>query len=240
VCSSDLLDRVFAAREQPDDEIGEAGVVLLLEHDPAVITVSRRPDARAHLVATNEQLAANGVVVEETDRGGDITYHGPGQLIAYPIIDLNRAGLNLHGYMRLLESVVIDVCREFGVEAHRDSCATGVWVGGEAEQKMPDGICAKGSGGSGAKICAMGVRVRRWVTMHGIGFNVRTNLDHFGLIVPCGLAGRPVTSLEKELGDGCPTMDEVKRAVGESLDRAIGQCVEDAATRASGRRGHRS
>jgi len=132
------LDRVFAAREQPDDEIGEAGVVLLLEHDPAVITVSRRPDARAHLVATNEQLAANGVVVEETDRGGDITYHGPGQLIAYPIIDLNRAGLNLHGYMRLLESVVIDVCREFGVEAHRDSCATGVWVGGEAEQKMPD------------------------------------------------------------------------------------------------------
>lgn len=226
-----------AARETPDDSLGRAGALLLLEHDPPVITISRRPDARSHLLATDEMLARHGVTVRETDRGGDITYHGPGQLVAYPIVDLNAAHLNLHGYMRLLERVVINVCASFGIEdAHRDHCATGVWVGGSppAEGEACDAS-------NGAKICAMGVRVKRWVAMHGIALNVSTNLDHFNLIVPCGLPGRPVTSMAKQLGDRCPSMDEVKRAFASELDRAIEEHASGGGvTPDSGRRARRS
>ena len=189
---------VLAGRERGAAEVGR---LLLLEHDPPVITVSRRPGARAHLVASDSALTRAGVEVSETDRGGDITYHGPGQLVAYPIIDLNRLGLGLHAYMRMLEEIAIGVCARFGVEAGRDPGATGVWVGAGA--------------GAGAKICAMGIRVRRWVTLHGLALNVTTDLSHFDLIVPCGLAGRSVTSLERELGDACPPMEAVKRAMGE-------------------------
>ncbi|MFG0275557.1 MAG: lipoyl(octanoyl) transferase LipB [Phycisphaerales bacterium] len=192
----DHRDEILAARSAGD---GPAGVLLLVEHNPPVITISKRPTARTHLLAGEARLAELGVTVAETDRGGDITYHGPGQLVVYPILDLNRLGLNLHAYMRALEAVVIDVCRGFGVEADRDADATGVWVGNRA--------------GGGSKICAMGVRVRRWVTMHGLALNVTTDLSHFGLIVPCGLQGRPVTSLANELGDACPTMDAVKDAL---------------------------
>lgn len=215
---------VLAGREREDAPIGR---LLLVEHDPPVITVSRRPGARAHLVATDELLARHGVEVCETDRGGDITYHGPGQLVVYPIIDLNRVGggLGLHAYMRMLEGIVIDVCARFGVKAGRDPGATGVWVG--------EGISAKEQGrarlgepalapSQGArKICAMGIRVRRWVTMHGLALNVATNPDHFALIVPCGLVGRAVTSLAQELGEACPSMDEVKGAMVEACARAM-------------------
>jgi lipoyl(octanoyl) transferase len=196
---------------------GPPGTMLLLEHDPPVITVSRRPEARAHLLATEEALALRGIEVRETDRGGDITYHGPGQLVAYPIVDLSRLDLGLVDYLRLLESVVIDVCAGFGVSAGRDRCATGVWVGGSATD-APGGTCAPSGG---AKICAMGVRVRRWVTLHGLALNVSTNLEHFGLIVPCGLAGRPVTSLQRELGDRAPSMSEVKAALALRMSRAV-------------------
>lgn len=201
--------QVLARRESG----GPLGTLLLVEHEP-VVTVSRRPDARKHLVATPEMLTRAGVEVCETDRGGDITYHGPGQLVAYPILDLNRLDLGLVDYLRLLERVVIDVCRGFGVPAHRDACATGVWVGGE------EGGAGCGEAGS-AKICAMGVRVRRWVTLHGLALNVTTNLDHFGLIVPCGLAGRSVTSLERELGQRTPAMGDVKAALRAGLEVAV-------------------
>jgi lipoyl(octanoyl) transferase len=196
-------DAILAGRDAPD---APAGVLLLVEHDPPVITISKRPNARQHLLAGHDRLAALGVTVAETDRGGDITYHGPGQLVAYPIVDLNRLGLNLHAYMRMLEGVVIDVCRSFGVEGRRDAGATGVWVG-----EAP----------AGAKICAMGVRVRRWVTMHGLALNVTTDLTHFGLIVPCGLEGRPVTGLAKELGEACPAMAEVKRALAARFTEEV-------------------
>lgn len=208
---------VLALRESEAPE-APLGRVLLLEHDPPVITVSRRPGARRHLLATDEQLERAGVTVRETDRGGDITYHGPGQLVAYPIVDLNRAGLRLHDYMRLLERAVIRVCAHFGVEGHRDVCATGVWVGGDPGQA--DASCAatqpEGLPG-GRKICAMGVRVRKWISMHGLALNVSTNLDHFSLIVPCGLAGRPVTSLERERDGAAPDMGEVKAALMDAL-----------------------
>ncbi len=187
------------------------GRLILVEHDPPVVTISRRPDARRHLVASPEILAKLGVEVRETDRGGDITYHGPGQLVAYPILDLNTLGLNLHAYLRFLEDIVIDLCRSLGVNAHRDVCATGVWVGGDPDRADP--ACPGPSGG--AKVCAMGVRVQRWITSHGLALNVSTNLDHFKLIVPCGLAGRPVTSLAEQLGDACPTMEEIKHRLAE-------------------------
>ncbi len=179
--------------------------LLLVQHDPPVITVSRRRAAQGHLLATQEQLAAAGVAVAETDRGGDITYHGPGQLVAYPILDLNVLGLRLHGYMRFLEQVVIDTLSVFGIEGRRDPLATGVWVA----------PAAGGSAGGLRKICALGVRVSRWVSMHGLALNVTTNLEHFELIVPCGLAGRTVTSMERELGPACPAMDNVKAALVE-------------------------
>ena len=206
------------------------GDLLLVEHEPPVITVSRRKTARRNLLATPEQLAAAGVEVAETDRGGDITYHGPGQLVVYPILDLNVLHLRLHGYMRFLEQVVIDTLAAFGIEGHRDPEATGVWVKRQNVKKSgtPKGYLqrrnqARGlpSPGTSAKICAMGVRVSRWVSMHGLALNVTTNLDHFDLIVPCGLTGRSVTSVSEQLGEACPPMEEVKHAMVEQFEKAV-------------------
>ena len=199
---------VLASRDSPDPE---AGRVLLVEHDPPVITVTRRPSAASHLVASEAMLKALGVQLCQTDRGGDITYHGPGQLVVYPIIDLNYHTLRLHDYMRLLELAVIDALAHFGVHAQRDPSATGVWVQG-APPAAPDQL---------AKICAMGVRIRRWVSMHGLAINVSTNLDHFNLIVPCGLVGRPVTSLHRILGDRSPSFEEVKTAIVQALESQL-------------------
>lgn len=200
-----LQQQVIAARGD-DGSRRPVMHLLLVEHDPPVITISGRKSARTHLVATPAQLERAGVEVAETDRGGDITYHGPGQLVVYPILDLNVLHLRLHGYMRLLEQTVIDTIASFGVRGDRDAAATGVWVGG-------------------AKVCAMGVRVSRWVSMHGLALNVTTNLDHFNLIVPCGLAGRSVTSLARELGDDCPPMERVKHVLVEALRGALGRAA---------------
>ena len=220
---------VLAAREAGNPEIGR---LLLVEHDPPVITISRRPGARAHLLASDELLARHGVTLAETDRGGDITYHGPGQLVVYPIIDLNHLKLGLHDYMRLLEAAVIDTCARFGITAERDASATGVWVAGtqplinadERGSNQPSSLNPCPSvfiSDHSAKICAMGVRVRRWVTLHGLALNVTTNLDHFNLIVPCGLAGRPVTSLQQLIGPRCPSMPEVKHALTTALSNHL-------------------
>ena len=182
--------------------------LLLVEHDPPVITISRRKDARDNLIASDAQLAAAGVEICETDRGGDITYHGPGQLVAYPILDLNVLGLRVHSYMRFLEQIVIDMLGEFGIEGHRDPNATGVWVKPNTK--------AQGSPSPGiedlpyAKISALGVRISRWVSMHGLSLNVDPDLSYYDLIVPCGLAGRSVTSLQKELGVETPSMEKIK------------------------------
>lgn len=190
------VERVLASREVEGPLIGS---LLLVEHDP-VITVSNRPTAAANLTATPEMLARAGVAVEPTDRGGDITYHGPGQLVAYPILDLNRLQLRLHDYMRLLEQSVIDTLGACGIEARRETGATGVWV----------------EDGPSSKIAAMGVRVRRWVSMHGLALNVDPDLTHFDLIVPCGLAGRSVTSMAKVLAEP-PAMESVKQTLVDSL-----------------------
>ena len=154
-----------------------------------VITRTRKSIETGTLVASEDMLSHRGVALHDTDRGGDITYHGPGQVVCYPIIDLNAAGLRIHAYIRLLEQAIIDTLGDQGIEARRDPGATGVWVEHD---------------GALAKIAAIGVRVRRWITLHGLALNVDPDLDHFSLIVPCGLAGRPVTSLARVLGDTEP------------------------------------
>ncbi|MEO1717285.1 MAG: lipoyl(octanoyl) transferase LipB [Planctomycetota bacterium] len=195
------LESVIAAREGA----ARVGELLFVEHDP-VITVTRRAGAAGHVLADDAQLGRLNVEVHETDRGGDVTYHGPGQIVGYPIVDLNRVNCRLHAYLRLLEQTVIDAIGAFGVVGVRDQSATGVWV-------HRDGVLAK--------VCAIGVRVRRWVTMHGFALNVEPELSHFGLIVPCGLHGRPVTSLRELLGDACPSMDDVRRELAARLSGSL-------------------
>ncbi len=184
--------------------------LLLVEHDP-VITLTHRPGVWDNLLATETRLKELGIAVEVTDRGGDVTYHGPGQLVAYPILQLKPLGLNLGSYMCLLEQVVIDLLAKFGIKGQREKGAIGVWVQ-RSEHGLPGGL---------AKVCAMGVRVRKNTTMHGLALNVTTDLSHFQTIDPCGLGGRPVTSLAEILGDDVPGVDEVKRVLVEQMQREV-------------------
>ncbi|MEM6505434.1 MAG: lipoyl(octanoyl) transferase LipB [Planctomycetota bacterium] len=195
--------------------------VLLVEHPP-VITLTRR--AAKHLLADESTLAKLGVTTAETDRGGDITYHGPGQLVVYPILKLGDFGLNLSSYMRLLERAVIDTIANSGISGHAECGATGVWVqqnGVAGDTNRP--IASPRQSDDVAKICAMGVRIRKNTTMHGLALNIKPNMAHFDLIVPCGLAGRPVTSMQDLLGDDCPSMARVK----DVLMNALSDCLQN-------------
>lgn len=162
--------------------------LLLLEH-PHVLTLGvKTAGARTHIVVEPERLAQLGVEVFEAGRGGDVTYHGPGQIVGYPILDLRPDRQDVHRYVRDLEEVMIRVAADVGIEARRIAGSTGVWVG--------DGSAAEPE----AKLGAIGIRISRWVTSHGFAFNVNTDLEFFRLIVPCGIADRGVTSLERLLG----------------------------------------
>jgi lipoyl(octanoyl) transferase len=174
--------------------------LLLLQH-PHVLTIGVKKDGRSHILATPEQLAARGVTVFETGRGGDVTYHGPGQIVGYPIIDLNPDRRDVHRYVRDLEEVMIRVCADYGVVAGRSKGFSGTWI--------PSTRSARSGQGNNAKIGAIGVRISRWVTSHGFAFNVGTDVDFFNLIVPCGIADRGVTSLAREIGR-TPPIDEVE------------------------------
>ena len=155
-------------------------VLLLVEH-PHVLTLGVKGDGgRSHILADAEALAAKGVEVHETGRGGDITYHGPGQVVGYPILDLKPDRCDVHRYVRDLEEVLIRTAADFGITAGRVEGLTGVWAGLDRRSKL----------------AAIGVRISRWVTSHGFAFNVSTDLSFFDLIVPCGIADRGVTSLE--------------------------------------------
>jgi lipoyl(octanoyl) transferase len=174
--------------------------LLLLEH-PHVYTLGR--NARCENVrVSGEWLAARGVQIFETDRGGDVTYHGPGQLVGYPILDLARHRRDISWYMRSLEEVFIRAARDFGVEAARLAGAPGVWVGND-------------------KLVALGVHLSRWVTSHGFAFNVNTDLRYFEWIVPCGLLGKGVTSLAKLLGQTVQ-MEAVTERVVEHFGAVFG------------------
>jgi lipoyl(octanoyl) transferase len=159
-----------------DRKAGRIGDQLLLLQHPHVLTLGVKGDGgRSHILATPEALAARSVEVFETGRGGDITYHGPGQLVGYPILDLKPDRLDVHRYVRDLEEVLIRTAADYGVAATRIAGLTGVWVGDR-------------------KLAAIGVRISRWVTSHGFALNVSPDLDFFDLIVPCGIADRGVTS----------------------------------------------
>ena len=153
-------------------------LLLLLQHPP-VITLGVRADvARTNVVVTDERLAELGIIVHETGRGGDVTYHGFGQIVGYPIVDLRPDRCDVHKYVRDLEEVMIRACADYGIVAGRTPGLTGTWVGAD-------------------KIGAIGIRISRWITSHGFAFNVATDLEHFRLIVPCGISHRGVTSLER-------------------------------------------
>jgi lipoyl(octanoyl) transferase len=171
--------------------------LLLLEHPPVITLGVKTRNDRSHVVATPETLEAEGVEVFESGRGGDVTYHGPGQLVAYPILDLRPDRCDVHRYVRDLEEVLIRTAAKFGIPAGRSPGLTGAWAGDE-------------------KLAAIGVRIARWITSHGFALNVSTNLSHFGLIVPCGITDKGVTSLEKLLGRPAP-MSEVEDAVVDAF-----------------------
>ncbi|NJL31928.1 MAG: lipoyl(octanoyl) transferase LipB [Phycisphaerales bacterium] len=196
-------------------------VVLLVEHDP-VITVSRRATASKNLLASPDMLRQLGIDVQPTDRGGDVTYHGPGQLVAYPILRLTDLHMNIGAYMRFLEEVVIQTVAHYGITARRDKANTGVWVDGQAMNLSPAMTLPPTQP---AKLCAMGIRVRRNITLHGLALNITTNLTHFQTIIPCGLAGYGVTSLQQLLGPKTPSMAQVKQQFTEiflrCLDRSL-------------------
>lgn len=190
------------ARARVNGELSD-DLLILLEH-PRVITLGR--GARAlNIVATSDELGRCGVEVHEVERGGDVTYHGPGQLVGYPIIDLRQHKQDLHWYLRRLEEVLIRVSGEYRVVGRRVPGYTGVWV-------------------ENRKIASIGVHVTRWVTFHGFALNVSTRLDDFELIVPCGIEAVQMTSLEREIGSSLSVAEvgeRTARCFGEVFDRAM-------------------
>jgi lipoyl(octanoyl) transferase len=174
-------------------------VLLLLEH-PHVLTLGVRGDGgRSHILATSDTLGSRGIEVHETGRGGDITYHGPGQIVGYPIVDLQPDRCDVHRYVRDIEEVLIRTAADYGVQAGRVEGLTGVWVGRD-------------------KLAAIGVRIARWVTSHGFAFNVTTDLEYFNLIVPCGIADGSVTSLARLLGHPVDRLEVEDRIVSHFGD----------------------
>jgi len=160
--------------------------LLFCEHKP-VITIGKSGDTE-NLLITKEGLEKLGISYHKINRGGDITFHGPGQLVGYPILDLDEFFTDIHKYMRYLEEVIIQTIAEYGLTGTRLQGSTGVWLDVDSPSKV-------------RKICAMGVRASRWVTMHGWALNVNTNLDYFQHIIPCGIGDKQVTSMQKELGE---------------------------------------
>jgi lipoyl(octanoyl) transferase len=171
--------------------------LLLLEHPPVITLGVKTRNDRGHIVASADLLARKGVEVFETGRGGDVTYHGPGQLVGYPIIDLKPERCDVHRYVRDIEEVLIRTAAAFGIEAGRVEGLTCVWVGRD-------------------KLAAIGVRISRWVTSHGFALNVTTDLSHFDFIIPCGIVGRGVTSIQRLLGRAVP-LEEVESAVTDAF-----------------------
>ncbi len=190
-------------------KLGEIGDQLLLLEHPHVLTLGRNGH-QENVLVSRDRLTQLGIELFENNRGGDITYHGPGQIVGYPIIDLREWKRDVGAYVRNLEESVIRVLARYGVEGTRDAGATGVWTRRSDAQVAP--------GGELAKICAIGVHLSRWVTTHGFALNWTTDLRYFEFIVPCGLT-RPVTSLE-QLGV-CVSRENLHRAIAEEFARVF-------------------
>jgi lipoyl(octanoyl) transferase len=187
----DLQKTIFDLRYQKKKD----DILLLLEH-PHTYTLGKTANRR-NLVGTEDYLRKNIISVYDIDRGGDITYHGPGQIVGYPIIDLNYWKKDTHKYLRALEEVIILTCAEYGIRTTRNDKYTGVWV-------------------DDRKIAAIGIKVSRWITMHGFAFNVNTDLSLFNGIIPCGINDKAVTSLKKELGEDVNIL-EVKQKIQKNF-----------------------
>lgn len=198
------VDALALQRALVDDRhAGRIDDVLLLVEHPHVLTLGAKGDGgRSHILASREALLSRGVQLHETGRGGDITYHGPGQIVGYPIVDLKPDRCDVHRYVRDLEEVLMRVTADYGIEATRVPGLTGIWIGRE-------------------KLAAIGVRISRWITSHGFAINVTTNLDYFNLIVPCGIADRGVTSLARlgRAADRAGVEDRIVAHFCEVFDR---------------------
>ena len=189
-------------------------VLLLVEHPP-VVTLGRGTKP-GHLVASESQLTARGVELFEVERGGDITFHGPGQLVGYPIIDLKQHRQDLHWYLRQVEEIIIRAMASLGLPCTRNPGKTGVWTAGTtgvAEARL-------------RKIASIGVHARDWVTWHGFALNVSTDLSFFDLIVPCGISDVTMTTVEKELGPAFPGAEHVSEAIVQSFESVFNFAAE--------------
>lgn len=191
--------RLQHERQKAVEDGRKGDALFLLEHAP-VMTLGRKAH-ETNLLRPRAELEAMGIAVCETDRGGDVTYHGPGQLVAYPILDLNRWKPAIRGYLRTLEGALIRQLGRYGLEAGRLPGYTGVWV-------------------EGAKVAAIGVGIHNWVTCHGVALNVSPDMDHFGLIIPCGIVDKPVTSLARLMHEP-PTMSQAMDDFQEEFLRGL-------------------
>nr|WP_262910418.1 lipoyl(octanoyl) transferase LipB [Pontibacter silvestris] len=202
-----ILDlKVQNRKAEPDAQQVTPNYLLFCSH-PHVYTLGKSGH-ESHLLIDEEALKAKGATYYKINRGGDITYHGPGQIVGYPILDLDNFFTDIHKYLRFLEEAIILTLKDYGVEAGRITGLTGVWLDHET-QRNP------------RKICAMGVKCSRWVTMHGFAFNINADLDYFNNIVPCGISDKQVTSLAKELGYEVPLPE-----VEEKLKYHLAQLFE--------------
>ena len=189
-----IAQKISNRNLETEQQIQTKDHLLFVEH-PHVYTLGKSGDA-SHLLINDNELEEKHATYYKINRGGDITYHGPGQLVGYPILDLDHFFTDIHKYLRLLEETIILTLDEYGIKAGRSKGETGVWLDEDNIFKA-------------RKICAMGVRCSRWVTMHGWGFNVNSNLEYFKNIIPCGIQDKAVTSLNKELGQDV-NMSEIK------------------------------
>lgn len=205
---TDLFTKTIAIKTENrtrDEQQPTPNYLLFCEH-PHVFTLGKSGNEN-NLLLKKEDLHTVSATYYHINRGGDITYHGPGQLVGYPIIDMENFFTDIHKYMRLLEEAVIQALLEFGINAGRIPGLTGVWIDCDDEYKA-------------RKICALGVKTSRWVTMHGFAFNVNTDLKYFDYIVPCGIQNKAVTSMEKELGkkqDITQVANLLKNKIGEQF-----------------------
>lgn len=206
-----LFDKILKVKAQnrelpANDQIITNNYLIFCEH-PHVFTLGKSGDEN-NLLVKKDQLHTILATYHQTNRGGDITYHGPGQIVGYPVIDMENFFTDIHKYMRFLEEAVIQTLKEYGVESGRIPGLTGVWLDVDDESKA-------------RKICALGVKTSRWVTMHGFAFNVNTDLNYFDYIIPCGIGDKAVTSLAKELGRNVD-MGEVEKILREKIVEQFG------------------
>lgn len=193
----------LAGADAASDMTSTTHHLLFVEHTP-VYTLGKSGDEK-HVLINNEERERRGIDYFHINRGGDITFHGPGQLVGYPILDLEKFKTDLGWYLRSLEEVIILTMAEYGLKGERSPGETGVWLDPFVKGKE-------------RKICAMGIKCSRWITMHGFAFNVNTDLDYFSFIVPCGIENKQVTSLQKELGKEI-SLDEVKQKVKKNFEK---------------------